>query len=100
MKPPCDTFGLGFLESTAYFICVAAMLESGKLLGLLVALSSLAWAQQYVISTIAGAAAPASQPVPALSLTFGTMWGIGGDSLGNTYLASSDLCRSNRHDIR
>lgn len=91
MKLPCDTFGLGIPKSPPYFIRMAKLRESGKILGLLMALSSLAWAQQYVISTIAGAAAPASKPVPALSLTLGTMWGIGGDSLGNTYLASSDL---------
>jgi hypothetical protein len=55
------------------------------------ALSSVACAQQYVIWTIAGASAPATNPVPALGLSFGAMWGIGADPAGGTYLASSDL---------
>jgi len=67
------------------------MFECGKVLGLLMALSSLAAAQQYVIWTIAGASAPATNPVPALGLSFGSMWGIGADPAGGTYMSSSDL---------
>ena len=70
---------------------MSRMRESGKVLSLLMALSCLAGAQQYVISTIAGAAAPATSPIPALSFSAGTVWGIGADAAGNTYLASSDL---------
>jgi sugar lactone lactonase YvrE len=72
-------------------IGMAKMLEPGRALGALMALSSLACAQPYVISTVAGADQPATSPVPGLNFTFGTVWGIGADAKGNAYIASSDL---------
>jgi hypothetical protein len=51
--------------------------------------TSLAAGQQYVISTFAGGGPPPS-PVPALSVSVGTIWSVS-DAEGNVYLSSSDL---------
>lgn len=53
-------------------------------------LNAVAAGQQYVISTFAGGAPPPS-PVPALSISLGSVWGVATDSVGNVYLSSSDL---------
>ena len=53
-------------------------------------LNALAAGQQYVISTFAGGGPPPS-PVPAPSVSLGTIWGVATDSVGNVYLSSSDL---------
>lgn len=53
-------------------------------------LAQTAATQQYVISTVAGGAPPTT-PVPGVSLSLGTVWGIAADATGNAYLASSDL---------
>lgn len=53
-------------------------------------LNALAVGQQYSISTFAGGGPPPS-PVPALSVSLGTIWGVATDSTGNVYLSSSDL---------
>ena len=52
--------------------------------------STAASAQQYVISTIAGGAPPAT-PAPGLALTLGLVLGVVADDGGNLYLASADL---------
>src|SRR2546429_674476 len=57
-------------------------------LGLLA--STAASAQQYVISTIAGGAPPAT-PAPGLELALGSVLGVVADAGGNVYIASSDL---------
>ncbi len=51
--------------------------------------STAASAQQYVISTIAGGAPPATPP--GLGLVLGSVLGVVADAGGNVYLASSDL---------
>jgi sugar lactone lactonase YvrE len=66
------------------------MKSAGRVAGALAVLSSLAWAQPYVISTIVGGA-PATTSVPGLGLSFGDVWGIGSDAAGNTYMTSSTL---------
>jgi len=47
-------------------------------------------AQQYVISTYAGGAPPAT-PAPAVDVSIGSASGIATDATGNVYFASSDL---------
>src|SRR5687767_530145 len=53
-------------------------------------LSSPATAQQYVISTYAGGATPAT-PSPAVVGSIGGPTGVAVDTIGNVYFASRDL---------
>ena len=61
-------------------VCCLALLASGVAL----------WAQQYVISTIAGGAPPPT-PVAALNASFGLAWGVAAGPDGNLYV-SGDNC--------
>ncbi len=56
-------------------------------LGLLLA-GGLAWAQQYVISTVAGTANP-HLPAPALSLSIGDPIGVAVDATGSVYFSTN-----------
>ena len=61
-----------------------------KAFGTIVVLTSLAAAQQYVISTYAGGV-PMSTPSPGAGASIGRASGVGTDAAGNVYFASSSL---------
>src|SRR5213593_4017849 len=58
-------------------------------LGLLFASGTAAWAQQYVISTIAGGAPPPT-PVAAVNANIGPTYAVATDAPGNVYFISDD----------
>src|SRR6266849_4837398 len=60
-------------------------------LGLLLASGTAAWAQQYVISTIAGGAPPPT-PVAGVNASLGATYAVATDAAGNVYFSSSDNC--------
>src|SRR2546426_489854 len=59
-------------------------------LGLLLVSGTAAWAQQYVISTIAGGAPPPT-PIAAVNASIGLTYGVATDAAGNVYF-TSDNC--------
>jgi len=59
-------------------------------LGLLLGSGTAAWAQQYVISTIAGGAPPTT-PIAAVNASIGHTYGVATDATGNVYF-TSDNC--------
>src|SRR5437016_2099157 len=59
-------------------------------LGLLLVSGTAAWAQQYVISTIAGGAPPPT-PIAAVNASIGLTYGVATDAAGNLYF-TSDNC--------
>src|SRR5260370_24909673 len=59
-------------------------------LGLLLASGTAAWAQQYMISTIAGGAPPPT-PIAAVNASIGPTHGVATDAAGNVYF-TSDNC--------
>src|SRR6266566_3976315 len=60
-------------------------------LGLLLASGTAAWAQQYVISTIAGGAPPPT-PVAGVNADIGPTNAVATDATGNVYFSISDNC--------
>src|SRR5262245_54596169 len=59
-------------------------------LGLLLA-SGTVWAQQYVISTIAGGAPPPT-PIAGVNADIGPTYAVATDATGNVYFSISDNC--------
>ena len=66
------------------------MRSAGRALAAIVLSTSVAAAQQYVISTYAGAAPPPT-PARGLSVPIGEIQGVATDPEGNVYFASSEL---------
>src|SRR3989442_12658805 len=58
-------------------------------LGLLLASGTAAWAQEYVISTIAGGAPPPT-PVAAVNANIGPTYAVATDAAGNVYFISDN----------
>jgi hypothetical protein len=67
----------------------SAQVAAGLLLWSAMALPTVQ-AQQYVISTYAGAAPPAT-PARGVDVSIAYAWGVAADARGNAYFASSDL---------
>src|SRR5689334_18170924 len=61
-----------------------------KAFGAIVLLSSVAAAQQYVISTYAGGV-PLPTPSPGVGAAIGTASSVATDAMGNVYFSSADL---------